>query len=398
MSRNDEMALPGSTVPTVLVLGDHLGYAGGVSHGATSYFISTLPALIARGVSLQACFLRQPHEAADALRDRGVTTSFLSASKWDPRVAIRVAELVRRERISLIHAAGMKATLAARIAAGLVRARVLIHSHDLLRLPRTVRCAHRTFARADDSGIGVSVAARQLVIDDYGVRPARARVIHNGIDVQKFGRPDNGARDRLRAELELPEGVCAIAMIARMHPIKGHRAMLHIMARVVARNPDAVVVMAGDGPERRACEALAAKLGLERSVRFLGARDDVPNLLAACEIVVVPSESEGLSLAAVEALAAGRPVVGFAGGGLSDVIEEGKTGFLVPHGDLDAFAARINMLIAHPEMRAAFGERALVAARRFALDTHVDELIDCYRSVTAPIVPDDIREPLGASS
>ncbi len=101
--------------------------------------------------------------------------------------------------------------------------------------------------------------------------------------------------------------------------------MLRIMARVVARRPDAVLVMAGDGPEREACEALAAELGLQDNVRFLGSRDDVPQILAACDLVVVPSKSEGLSLAAIEACA-GKAVVGFDAGGLSDVITDEVSG------------------------------------------------------------------------
>lgn len=370
-------------LPGVLILGDHLGYPRNIGHGVTSYFLNTLPALAERGIALHVCFLREPHAAAAGLHAHGIVPSFLSASKWDPTVALRVATMIRTNNIRIVHAAGMKATLVARIAGRLTGAQIIVHAHDMLRPPPALRVAHELLARAHDCGIGVSEAARALVISGYRVPRARTRVIHNGIDLERITNVAADAAGRLRDELAIPASGALILMIARMHPIKGHRVMLRIMARVVERHPDAVLVLAGDGPERAACERLAETLGIAGAVRFLGGRSDIPDLLAACDLVVVPSQSEGLSLAAIEAFAAGKPVVGFATGGLRDVIDDGENGLLADEGDEAQFADRVCALLASPERIARLGTAARQKARQFALEHHVRELIGFYRAAVA---------------
>jgi glycosyltransferase involved in cell wall biosynthesis len=170
-------------------------------------------------------------------------------------------------------------------------------------------------------------------------------------------------------------------MFARMYPVKGHQAMLGMMPRIIEACPDVLLLLAGDGPERETCEALTDRLGLSRYVMFLGERDDVPELLAACDIFVMPSEREGLGLAAIEALAMGKPVVGFDVGGLSEVIDDGETGRLVPFGDIDAFIAAVLALLFDAALLAALGDRAQRAAQRFSLEEHVRRLLECYQEL-----------------
>ncbi len=373
--------------PSVLILGDHFGYPDNVVHGVTTYYLHTLPALVERGVPLRACFLRGPHPAADALRRHGIEPIFLSAPKWSPLVAFRVAAIIRACRCDIVHAAGIKATLIARIATRLAGAQVIVHAHDLGYPAPPVAMMHRLFARPSDVGIGVSRAVRDVLVQGYHLAPRQCHVIHNGIALDAIGAAAPNARSRIRASLAIPDSASVIAMIARMHPIKGHRIMLRIMARIAARRPDALLMLVGDGPERSACEALTEKLDLQNSVRFLGSRKDVPDLLTASDLVVAPSQSEGLPTVAIEACAASRPVVGFDAGGLRDIIDDGVSGRLIPPGDDDGFASAVLDLLADPDMLARYGREALARSPHFTIDNHVRELMACYTQTARSGLP-----------
>src|SRR5690606_16695451 len=107
---------------------------------------------------------------------------------------------------------------------------------------------------------------------------------------------------------------------------------------ILARCPEAVLLIAGDGPKRDDCEAKVVSLGLDSAVRFLGNRSDIPDILAAVDVVALPSSREGLPYSALEAMAAGRPIVSFAVGGMVELLCNDETGVLVPAGDGSALA------------------------------------------------------------
>ncbi len=365
-------------LPPVLILGDHFGYAGGVVHGVTTYYLKVIPALLASGVKVTACFLREPHAAAEELKRHGLSPIFLAAHKFDPFVVFRVAEIVRTNGCRIIHAHGLKGTLVARVVGRLTGAKVLLHVHDMIYPGAAVSTLHRLAARASDVGLCVSQAVRDVAARGYHVLAHRLRVIHNGIPLEPFTQIPAGTRDRLRTALGVETQQHALAMVARMHPVKGHRNMLKIFAAVVRRRTDVVLLLVGDGPERAACEALVQQLNLQDKVRFLGSRSDVPDLLAAADMIVIPSESEGLGLAGIEAQAAGRPVVGFDSGGLRDVVKDGVDGLLVEAGNLDAFASAILRLLDNPSVLVGFEQRASTAGERFSIESHIRQLLRYY--------------------
>jgi len=383
-----------SELPRILLVGDHFGYPGGVSHGVTTYFLEVLPALAEAGVELSACFLREPHPAADALREHGIVPTFLSVSRWDPTAALRIAAIARQSGSTVLHAAGMKGALMARMATRLVPARTLLHVHDLLYPGPLVGNLHRLFARRSDMAVCVSRAAIPVAADGYHVERDRVRVVHNGIRLQRFRNVSSDARRSVRQSLNIAETTHVLLVVGRMYPIKGHRTMLRMMPGIVERCPDAVLLLAGDGPEREPCEALAAELGLRDHVRFLGQRGDIPELLAASDIVALPSESEGFPISAIEALATGRPVVAFGVGGVPEVVVDGETGRVVPPADTVAFVNATVALMHDDDSRAAFGLHARRAAEEFTLDAHVQQLLNCYREVAAT----DGVEPLSSGT
>jgi glycosyltransferase involved in cell wall biosynthesis len=349
----------------------------------TSYFLTVLPALVEAGVHVTTCFLREPHPAAEALRDHGVTPVFLSKRRMDPSAVVDLAAIARRNGCTVLHAAGIKATLMARMATRLVPARTILHLHDLLVPPFAVRGLQRTFARRTDMAVCVSRAATPIAERCYHVSPDRVRVIHNGIRLDPFRAVPADAGPRIRETLGIGEGTRVIGMVGRMHPVKGHSTMLRMLPRIVQSCPDVMLLLAGDGPERGRCEALVGSLGLRRHVKFLGQRSDVAQVLAACDLTVMPSESEGLPIAAIESLAMAKPVVAFDVGGVRDVIDDKETGRVVPAGDSDAFVGAVLPLLLDEQERNAYGARAWSAAERFTIDIHVRQLLGCYRELSA---------------
>ncbi len=367
-----------------MVLADHFGYAGGVRHGVTTYLLHVLPLLASAGVELTVCFLRAPHAAADELRARGIQPVFLDAGKWDPTVALRIAALARQHGVRLLHATGVKGTLAARIAARLTGARTLLHVHDLNDPGAVLGALQGLLARPTDAAVCVSQAVRELASGRYHVRPERVCVARNGIPLEALRQAGAGQRSHVRAELDIEPGRPVLAVIGRLHPVKGHRALLAMLPAILRSCPRAQLLVIGDGPERPACEGLARDLGISGHVRFLGKRGDVPRLLSAIDLVLMPSQSEGLGLAAIEALAAARPVIAFAVGGLPEVVVDGLNGRLVPPGDCEAFATAVIETLHDPGRRLSYARGAASSARSFGVEAHVQRLIDCYRMALAP--------------
>jgi glycosyltransferase involved in cell wall biosynthesis len=374
----------GTALPPVMVIADHIGYADGVRHGVTTYLLHVLPLLASAGVELTVCFLRAPHAAAADLQAHGIRPIFFDAGKWDPTVALRIAALARRKGVRLLHATGVKGTLAARIAARLSGARTLLHIHDFNEPGAALSALQRLVAQPTDAAVCVSQAVHDLAVRRYHVSPERVRVARNGIPLDLLRSAGAGARSRVRCELGIEAGRPVLAIIGRMHPVKGHRALLSMLPAILRSCPRALLLVIGDGPERAPCEELAQSLGISPHVRFLGRRADVPRLLSGVDLVLMPSQSEGLGLAAIEALAAARPVIAYAVGGLPEVVSDGVSGRLVPPGDAEAFADAVIDTLRDPGRRFSYARGAAASAGRFGLETHVQRLIDCYRMTLAP--------------
>ena len=384
------------TLPPVLFLADKFGYPSGVSFGGTTYFVNVLPALVKAGVDLTACFLRDPHPAADGLRNRGVQPRFLSVHKWNPFAARAVARVAREHECGIIHAAGVKATIVARMAARIWPMRVLVHVHDLVHPGALLGAVQKSLSSSTDIGICVSRAVMPTTRDGYHVAESRLRVVPNGLDLARFRDVPADCRARVRKALGIATTRPVLAMYARMYPVKGHRVMLEMMREIAATSPEALLLLAGDGPERQACERMVNDLQLRGQVMFLGQRDDIPRLLTVADLFLMPSQSEGLPLAAIEAMALGVPVVGFDVGGMAEVVEDGVTGQVVPAGDKVRFVRAVVALLQDRARLAVYSAAALRASDRFSVEAHVDGLLQCYEDAVVGLSAPSGAAPIGS--
>ncbi len=196
--------------------------------------------------------------------------------------------------------------------------------------------------------------------------------VYNGIDTKVYAP---GPAAALRKALNLPAGAPVVGTVGRLDPIKDHRTLLEAFAAVRRRRPEACLLVVGDGAERRNLEPAAGE-----GVWFLGSRQDVPELLRAMDLFVLPSINEGISNTLLEAMASGLPAIATRTGGNPELVDHQRTGLLFPVGDVRALAEGIERYLSHGELRAAHGRAAREeAVQRFGVEGMVRAYERVYR-------------------
>lgn len=184
-------------------------------------------------------------------------------------------------------------------------------------------------------------------LQDEGRVGAPVSLIYNGVDLTRYSEPD--ICGTLHEEFPIPTGAPIVGVVARLEPEKGHPTLLQAWPAVLCAVPAAHLLIVGEGSQLDALEAQVAALGIGASVTFTGRRDDVPAVTAALDVAVLPSYREAQGLSILEAMALSRPVVASAVGGIPEMIEDDRTGLLVPPRDAGALAAAIvRLLTDHP--------------------------------------------------
>jgi glycosyltransferase involved in cell wall biosynthesis len=277
----------------------------------------------------------------------------------------RLANFLRRGGFQIVHTHDLYANLLGIPAAVIARVPVIISSQrDLshLGLYQTRRRVWlRRLQKRSTAVLTNAGAVRDAVLAENHFAPEKVRVIHNGVDMQKFAY---GSRDR-----EWLKQASArekwIALVGNMHSdVKGHPWLIAAAGTITREFPETRFLLMGDGEQRKDYERQVAELGLGRHFLFLGRRDDVPRVLACCDIAVLPSKAEGLPNAVLEYLAVGLPTVATRVGGNAEIIQDGKTGLLVPPEDSSALAEAILRLLRDPGFATSLGKngREYVAA------------------------------------
>lgn len=234
--------------------------------------------------------------------------------------------------------------------------------------PRPRPYARILYNRRVDWVVAISDPIRRILIA-AGVEARRISVIPSGVDLERFCAGDDVRTHMRQDTLRLQSDDLAVLLVGALVDRKGHAVLLHAARRLAQRGLRPVYVFCGDGQGRRALEELTATVGLTERVRFLGWCPDVAPLLAAADVVVVPSLHEGLGVAALEAMAAARPVIASRIGGLAEVVIDGETGWLVPPGDAGALAAALEAALRDAGESKRRGTAARVrVTRHFGMD------------------------------
>jgi L-malate glycosyltransferase len=293
---------------------------------------------------------------------------------------LRLSWFLRRGRFDIVHTHDLWSNLLGVPAARLARVRAIVSSRRDLAHFDWYQGKRRVWLRRIQnlSGIVLANAApiRDALINDDGFAPDKVRVIHNGIDIDKF---HNSRGDRIHLFPGVGDGKI-IVLVGNMHTdVKGHPWLIAAASAVIREFPSTRFVLVGDGEQRARFEQQVTGLGLGENFLFLGRRTDISEILASCDIAILPSKAEGLSNAVLEYMAARLPTIVSDVGGNSELVEDGVTGLLVPPADSSALSAAMLRLLRDPSLARQMGQAGYeFAAKNFSFERLVREVDSLY--------------------
>lgn len=315
--------------------------------GGAEMIFSHLAASLDRSRFRSIVCLFRPGWLKDRCEELGIATHVVRINgMFDWRWVRDCLKLIRRENVALIHTheftANTYGTLVARLAG--IPSVATVHGKSYYAEQLKRRLAYRLVSRVAHM-IAVSHDLKRYLVRSVGIQGNRVSVIYNGIKVEDHPAPI--VVTDCRRELELGQNEQVVGMVGSLYPVKGHEYLLESIPHVVRQCPRTTFLIIGRGELEVSLKEKVKRLGLERHVRFLGLRRDVAKLLALMDIFVLPSLSEGLSIALLEAMAAGLPVVATNVGGNPELVVDGTTGYLVPPQKPEELAARLISLLSN---------------------------------------------------
>jgi glycosyltransferase involved in cell wall biosynthesis len=314
---------------------------------------------------MHAWFLLDDGPLSAELAARGVRVRFVPwrGGKWDPAGAFRFWRALHSEKFALVHMhfGGRSMSLVTRARGG---AKTILHLH--------ASSVESMGARKPLSSLGadcVIAVSRSVAADVVG---RSARVVYPGIPIEEIEHTQAAGRPSF-------DGRMVVGMAGRLAPIKAVHHLISALDVLRSEFPTLHLEIAGEGPDQRRLEALVHAQGLTDRVTFLGWQEPLAPVMAGWNVFSLPSMDEGLPIAALEAMAACLPVVATRCGGLPEIVEEGKTGWLVPPNDPFALADRFRILLLDPHLRRTMGVAGRARVQeRFSLGRMTAEIAKIY--------------------
>jgi len=296
----------------------------------------------------------------------------------------KLCRLIRRERVDIVHTYLFYADLIGATAAKLARRPSIIVSKralDTTWMKRKHIAMSRLVNSCADRITAVSDAVARCVAERENVPEAKLVRIYNGADFEKLSHSESD-RVTARNAMGIADNVPVIGTVAHLTHKKGHRYLLEAARLIKASFPNAVFLWVGGGRQENELRKLAAQWQLNGNVRFLGYRSDVPALLEAMDLFVLPSLEEGMSNALLEAMAKNIPVIATAVGGNIEVVEHEKSGLLVPPRDPAALAEAITRIIREPSLAGSMARAGSERVKdRFTIENTIRSIEELYEEL-----------------
>ena len=296
-----------------------------------------------------------------------------------------IIRLLKQEQFDVVHTHSSKAGILGRWAAYLARVPVVVHTihgfafHDFM--PFWKRQLYINLERSacpcTDFFITVSELNRQEAAQLGILKLENSQTVYSGINFSKLDRPSNP--QQTRKLLEIPDGWQTIVMVGRLDPQKAPNYLIEAFAQVLKQSPKTLLLLVGEGELHASLQTQTQKLGITHQVRFLGSREDVPEILKIADIFALSSLWEGLGRAMTEAMLLGKPVVVPNIYGIPEIVHQHDTGLLFPAGNVQQLAVDLVYLLQHPEARHRIGQNAKQLTRKlFDADFMVQQIEQIY--------------------
>lgn len=365
---------------------------GEARSGIGLHVLSLLRCMKLQGVEPQAAFL-QDNSLLRRAREEGLPViETYRRSRYDVGVILRLARLLKQEKVDLVHTHATSGSFYGRYAAHLARVPGIVttvhaFSWEVLRNNRrlnwlTYVSTHHSLAvhRRIDRVVAVSSGVKQELVRN-GLCEAKISVIPCGLDWRELN-DDSADRSALRASMGCPEQTFLVGLVGRLVRLKNPELFIHIGERLVREGHDSYFVLIGDGRLREELEEKVRSSGFAHRILFTGWRHDAKQLINALDVLVVCSTTETGPLSAIEAMACGVPVVTSPVGMMPDLIESGKNGYMVDAPSEEGFVAALRNLAEHPEISSRMGELARATVRKgFDLEKTSQSLAELYREI-----------------
>lgn len=350
--------------------------------GAETLLVNLVRRLDRSRFSPELCCLKYLGPLGEVLACEVPTFTGLLRHKYDLAILPHLTRLMRERRIDAVITVGTGGDKMfwGRLAAWRAGVPVIASALHSTGLPDRVEWLNRQLSPITDAFIAVADPHARYLAEHEGCPAKKVCVIPNGVDVERFRPlPPDPA---FRAELGLPSAAPVAAIVAALRPEKNHELFLRSAALIRRSRPDANFLIVGDGARRAALEALSRELHLSGHVRFLGTRNDVPQVLSLVDAVMLTSHMEANPVSILEALGCGKPVVATRVGSIPESVHDGENGYLVPPGDASALAARVVELFDDPRLARRLGQ----AGRQSVIDHwSLERMVSGYEELIAGI-------------
>lgn len=315
---------------------------------------------------------------ADSIREYAKITTLELGGGWDIRLRSRLHKVIDRLRPAIVHTFMFGFDYPVNRAARDAGVPVLLSSRRQLaewKKPRHIRLQHKANGLVDRV-VANSEAVARFASKQEALDPARISVIPNGIDLTPT--LDMAQKTRLREKCGIPANARVVGIVANFSPVKDHGLFVKMAAELARRRPDIHFLMIGDGPLRAFVQGQLALLGLEKRCSVLKNVGDARPLFSLMDMSVLCSHNEGCPNAVMESMAAGIPVIASEVGGIPELIENGRTGYLIDSRDPFEFANAVESLLEDDENRVYMGE---AAQARCAKTFSTKRMLDAYREL-----------------
>lgn len=330
------------------------------------------------------CSLLDKGEIGEEIEKTGIEVVSLKKLKhrFDWTIVRDIYNLIKRKNIKIVRTHQYHANLYGRLAAWLAKVPCIVASvHNVYTIDRKLhrRIINRFLARLTDRVVAVSETVKKDILKYDGLHEDKVMVIYNGIDTGRFSDIDGNI---IRKEFNISYDVPVIGTIGRLTFQKGYRYLIEALSKIKERFQGIILLIVGDGLMKQELQNYASTLGLNKNVIFTGYRRDIPALLAAMDVFVLPSLWEGLPNALLEAMGAGKPIIATDIPPIREVINSEKSGILIPPKDSNTLASSIKSLLVNKTFALTLGKNAQMRAfSNFNIETTVSKYMELFEEI-----------------